>query len=56
MGICENSVRKTGIILGVSDRRDLIEGLNDRDEEEVRSPTGDSEAIQRLIARSRYDL
>lgn len=30
MGICEGPVRKTGITPGVSNRRDLIEGL-DRD-------------------------
>lgn len=43
----ENSVRKTGTSLGVSNRRDLIKELDDRDEEEVRSPTEDSEANQR---------
>ena len=47
IGILENSVRKTGTSLGVSNRRDLIKELDDRDEEEVRSPTEDSEANQR---------
>lgn len=53
MGICKGPVRKSGTTLGVSHRKDLIEGLDDRDEEAVVSPTGDDEAIQRLvIARS----
>ena len=43
----ENSVRKTGTSLAVSNRRNLIKELDDRDEEEVRSPTEDSEANQR---------
>lgn len=52
MGICEGPVRKTGITLGVSNRRDLIKGL---DEEEVESPTWDNEDIQRsVITRGRY--
>lgn len=55
MGICEGPVRKTGIIPGVSNRRDLIEGLDSRDEEWGRSPTEDGEAIQRLVtASNRY--
>lgn len=54
MGLYEGPVRKTGITLGVSNRRDLIEGLDDRDEE-IRNSTGDGEALQRcIVARSRY--
>lgn len=50
MGIYEGPVRKTGVTPGVSNRRDLIEGLDDRDEEWVRSFTGDGETIQRLVS------
>lgn len=54
MVICKGPVRKNGTAVGVSNRKDLIEGLDDRDEGEVVSPTGDDEAIQRLaITRSR---
>lgn len=53
MGICEGPVRKTGITLGVSNRRDLIEGL---DGEGVESLIWDDDVdIQRsVIARGRY--
>lgn len=41
-----------GITQDISNRRSLVEGF---DEEEIASPTGDNEAIQRLvIVRSRY--
>lgn len=41
-----------GITQGISNRRNLVEEF---DEEEIESPTGDNEAIQRLvIVRSRY--
>ena len=40
-------IRKTAAHLNPSNRRNLIKELDDRDEEEVRSPTEDSEANQR---------
>lgn len=35
MGTCEGSARRTGIILRVSNRRNFIEGLDDKDEAKV---------------------
>lgn len=44
MGFYEGLVRKIGIILGVLNRRDLIEGFDDRDEE-IRNFIGDGEVF-----------